>query len=148
MQIALRILLFGFFALALWGYRWAYTSYVIVALSWMIVQSGFEMHSPHCEMFISLDGAALSMTKFGHILLFGLFFVITVRQFNKFDRRSVLFSILATLVMGLLVEIIEGATGAGNCRMRDLVPDVAGALIAAGIVGVLVAGRRRLTTFD
>jgi hypothetical protein len=148
MQIASRVLLFLLFALALWGFRAAYIGYVIAALSWMIVQNGVELHQPKCEWPITLDGAALSMTKFGHILLFGLFFVITVRQFRRFDRPAVLLSILATLVMGLLVELIEGATGAGNCRMRDLVPDVAGALIAAAFVGLLVAGRRGLTSFD
>lgn len=148
MQIASRVLLFLLFALALWGFRSAYIGYVVAALSWMIVQNGFELHQPKCEWPITLAGAQLSMTKFGHILLFGLFFVITIRQFRKFDRRTVLLSILATSMMGFLVEVIEGATGAGNCRMRDLVPDVAGALIAAGFVGLLVAGQRRLTSFD
>lgn len=38
---------------------------------------------------------------------------------------------LITLAMGALVEAAEGMTGEGNCRLRDLVPDLAGALIGA-----------------
>ena len=136
------------FALALWGFRWAFIAYVAAALSWMFIESGFTLHAPHCEWPITLQGAALSMTKFGHILLFGLFFVITIRQFKTVDKRSVFISILATVLMGLIVELEEGMTGAGNCRMRDLAPDAAGALIAAAVVLVLVAARRRLSVFD
>jgi hypothetical protein len=32
---------------------------------------------------------------------------------------------IATLTVGALVEIAEGVTGAGNCRLRDLIPDSA-----------------------
>lgn len=145
---AARVGLFLLFALSLWGFRWAYVGYVVAALSWIPVQSGFHLQVPRCEMPITMAGAALSMTKFGHILLFGLFFVITVRQFRTIDRRALLISVIATIVMGLIIELEEGATGAGNCRMRDLVPDAAGALIGAAIVAALEGARRRLSVFD
>jgi hypothetical protein len=35
------------------------------------------------------------------------------------------------LVMGALVEAAEGIAGTGNCRLRDLVPDSAGAVVGA-----------------
>jgi hypothetical protein len=36
----------------------------------------------------------------------------------------------ATIIMiGVLVEILEGVTLTGNCRMRDLIPDAVGALV-------------------
>lgn len=31
--------------------------------------------------------------------------------------------------MGMLVELSQGVTAHGNCRMRDLIPDSAGALL-------------------
>ena len=148
MHTAARVGLFILFALALWGFRWAFVAYVVAALSWMFVDSGFTLHAPQCEWPITLQGAALSMTKFGHILLFGLFFVITIRQFKTVDRRSILISILATVLMGFIVELEEGMTGAGNCRMRDLVPDAAGALIAAAVIAAMDRVRRRLSVFD
>jgi len=43
--------------------------------------------------------------------------------------------------LGFLVEIAEGATGIHHCRMRDLIPDMAGACI--GAIAVLIV--RRLT---
>jgi hypothetical protein len=148
MHTAARVGIFLLFALALWGYRWAFVAYIAAALSWMLVETGFTLHAPHCELAVTPEGVMLSMTKFGHVLLFGLFFVITIRQFTKFDRRAVILSILATIIMGLIVELEEGTTGAGNCRMRDLFPDAAGALLAAGAVAALVIVRRRMSVFD
>jgi hypothetical protein len=48
---------------------------------------------------------------------------------------------LMTLVMGALVEIGEGISGRGNCRLRDLVPDSAGVLL--GTTAVLLWRRAR-----
>jgi hypothetical protein len=41
---------------------------------------------------------------------------------------------VACIIMGLLVELAEGFSGKGHCRMRDLVPDSAGILLGAAIV--------------
>jgi len=148
MPTAARVMMFLFFALALWGFRWAYAGYVVMALSWMFVQSRFTMSMPHCEWAVSLDGAALSMTKFGHILLFGLFFLITIRQFKTIDRRAYAVSIAVTIAMGLIIELEDRLTRAGSCRMRDLVPDAAGALICAALVAALSKLRRRFLVLD
>ena len=148
MPMAARVVMFLLFALALWGFRSAYAGYVVMAVSWMFVQSGFSASAPHCEMAITFDGAMLSMTKFGHIVLFALFFLITIRQFKTIDRRAYVISIAVTIAMGLIIELEEGITGAGNCRMRDLVPDAAGALICAGFVAALSRVRRRFLVLD
>ena len=37
----------------------------------------------------------------------------------------------AVLAMGIYVELAEGLTGQGHCRLRDLVPDLAGAVVGA-----------------
>jgi hypothetical protein len=41
--------------------------------------------------------------------------------------------------MGVLVELAEGATGRGHCRLRDLIPDFAGAMLGAA---ALITWRR------
>ena len=46
--------------------------------------------------------------------------------------------------MGLFVELAEGISGEGHCRMRDLVPDAAGALLGAVYVLLWNAARKRL----
>jgi len=76
------------------------------------------------------------MTKVPHMVLFGLFFFVTLAMFDRVDRRSLGWSVAATAAMGLLVELEEGATRTGNCRLTDVLPDLAGALV----VLVLVAG--------
>jgi len=48
-------------------------------------------------------------------------------------------SFLACFALGFLVEIAEGATGIHHCRMRDLIPDMAGASL--GAIAVLIVRR-------
>ena len=55
-------------------------------------------------------------------------------QFDRLDRRSLSWSLVATLALGILVELEEGATRTGNCRLPDLLPDVGGALIAMALL--------------
>ena len=83
------------------------------------------------------------MTKVPHIVLFGFFFLLTAAQFDRVDRKMLGWSLAATFVLGLLVELEEGATRTGNCRLTDVVPDVVGALIAMVLlVGVGMIVRR------
>src|SRR6266478_2210671 len=58
-------------------------------------------------------------------------------QFRRSGARGI-WALLATLLVGALVEIAEGMTmtGRGHCRVRDLVPDAAGALGAALLLAV------------
>jgi VanZ family protein len=78
------------------------------------------------------------------MILFGLFFVVTVIQFDRIDRRALAWSLLATAAMGLLVELEEGATSTGNCRITDVLPDLLGALVAMAVVVGIVAFWRRV----
>ena len=53
-------------------------------------------------------------------------------------------SFAATVALGLLVEIEEGATRTGNCRLTDVLPDAAGALIGMVLIAALAMVRGRL----
>src|SRR5205809_6239993 len=65
--------------------------------------------------------------------------MMTSVQFGKSDARGV-WALVSTLLVAALVEIAEGMTGGGrgqvHCRVRDLVPDAAGALGAALLLAV------------
>jgi hypothetical protein len=67
------------------------------------------------------------------VLRGAVFFLMSHAQF-KDTRRPFASAGLATLVMGALVELAEGVSGRGNCRLRDLVPDSASALLGAAFV--------------
>jgi hypothetical protein len=68
-----------------------------------------------------------SMTKVPHIVLFAFFF--SGPSSAAVDRKTVAWSFFATVGLGLLIELEEGATRTGYCRHR-CDPRCVGALIA------------------
>jgi hypothetical protein len=131
--------------------RWAYGAYVLVALLRIPSRVGFRLAVPICDTSLTLKNAGLSMTKVPHIALFAIFFVLTALQFEQLDERTLTRSLLATAALGLLVELEEGATRTGNCRLTDVLPDIAGALIAgAGLLSVMIVRNwvRRASTLS
>jgi hypothetical protein len=131
--------------LALWSRRqWLFTAYLILAIARIPMRTGFRFVPPVCDLHPSLANAALSLTKLPHVVLFGLFFMLTVMQFSRLDRATVMWSIFATVALGALVELEEGATRTGNCRMTDLLPDLVGALIGAVLIMLMVMGGREI----
>jgi hypothetical protein len=120
---------------SLWSYRrWLYAGYMLVAAVKIPMRTGFHLVSPSCDTALTLHNVQLSMTKVPHMVLFGVFFLITVVQFDRVDRKAVAWSLVATAALGLLIELEEGATRTGNCRITDVLPDIFGALIAAIVV--------------
>ena len=117
-------------AIAIFGVRWAYIAYVLTAIAALPARTGFRLVTPRCETVPTLAYALYSFTNYAHVVLFGIFFLITLAQFRSKDRRAFAWSFAAVIVMGLIIELEEGATRTGNCRMRDLIPDSAGAIIA------------------
>jgi hypothetical protein len=121
----------------LWALRrWAYAAYMVVAVTQIPARTGFQLQAPACDTRLTMHNVQLSLTKIPHIVLFGFFFLLTAAQFDRVDRRMLGWALAATFVLGLLVEIEEGATRTGNCRLTDVVPDVVGGLI---VMGLLVA---------
>src|SRR5260370_34617640 len=84
----------------------------------------------------------LSLHNYAYIALFAGFYWISWVQFRRSDARAV-WALLATLLVGVLVAIADGMTGRGHCRLRDLVPDAAGALGAALLLAVWSRLRRK-----
>ena len=128
---------------ALRGVRWAYVLYVVVGLLYFPVSVGFQFNSRACQLAFSLPLAALSLTNFAHIVLFAFFFVVTSAQFSMKTTAAYAGVAAMTLAMGILVEAAQSLTGNGNCRVRDLVPDSAGAVLGAAFVFVSARLRRQ-----
>lgn len=114
---------------------------MLVAMSRIPARVRFRLEVPRCDTQLTLLNARLSMTKVSHMVLFAVFFILTLLQFDRLDPRAFKWSFLATSALGLLVELEEGATRTGNCRLTDLLPDVVGAAIAGGMLLTLLALR-------
>src|SRR5687767_6360959 len=100
--------------------RWFYATYLVVAIARIPARTGFRLAAPACDMRVTMENVGLSLTKIPHIILFGVFFLLTVAQFDRVDRRALSWSLLATAALGLVVELEEGATRTGNCRFTDV----------------------------
>ena len=124
--------------LALRGKRWAYPAFVVLGLLYFPAQTHFHVHVPKCEQLLpTMKVLVLSLHNYAYLALFAGFYWMSWVQFGRSDARAV-WALLATLLVGALVEIAEGMTmtGRGHCRLRDLVPDAAGALGAALLLAV------------
>ena len=61
----------------------------------------------------------------------------------KLPRRAEVGGQQRGFLAGIYVEVAEGITGRGHCRLRDLVPDAAGALLGA----LVLVSMRKLRAF-
>jgi hypothetical protein len=127
--------------------RWAYVLFIVLGLAYFPARVGFRLAPRACEVVFGTRLALFSLTNFPHILLFGLFFVISCGQFRaaRWSEGSVLArSAVMTLIMGALVELAEGLTGRGNCRLRDLIPDSAGIVLGTITVALWDGARPKI----
>jgi hypothetical protein len=123
------------FVFALRGARWAYFVFIVLAFVWIPARTGFHLHAPPCHMEFTRELSLNSLLKYKHISLWGAFFLVTwVRLRGR--RRAPLIAAIATLAIGILIELEEGATGTGMCRATDLLPDAVGALLGACIASL------------
>src|SRR5512140_3822958 len=127
---------------ALRGARWAYAVFIVLAFVWIPARTGFRLHRPPCDFDVTPDFSLASLLKYKHVVLFGIFFLMTRVQLARTRYASVI-AAAATLAVGVLIELEEGATGTGYCKLVDLLPDALGALVGA-LIARLWNGRRWL----
>ncbi len=137
MLLLASIIRFALGILSLRGNRWAYVAFIVLGLLYFPMKVGPRFDPHPCELTFGIWLAIHSLTNYAHIVLFALGFVITSAQFQKSNWSAFAWTALITIVMGALVEIAEGVTGKGHCRLRDLIPDTAGALAGSVIVLLL-----------
>jgi len=133
--------------IALRGKRWAYLAFVLLGLLYFPAQTHFRVHAPKCEQILpTLQLLVPLLHNYAYIALFAGFYWLSWVQFGRSDARGV-WALVATLLVAALVELAEGMTGGGrgqvHCRVRDLVPDAAGAVGAALLLAVWSRLRRK-----
>lgn len=117
--------------------RWTYAVFVPVGLLYFPVRSGFRLSAPRCEWTFDVPLAVYSLRNWQHIAAFTIFFLVTYAQFQN-ARKAMVWSFIACITTGFLVELSQGVSSVHHCRMRDLIPDTAGAI--AGVF-LVIAGR-------
>ena len=128
---------------ALRGKRWAYFGFVLLGLAYFPAQAHFHVHAPKCEQLLpTLQQLVPLLHNYAYIALFAGFYWISWVQFRDADARTI-GALLATLLAAALVEVAQGMTARGQCHLRDLVPDVAGALGAALLLAIWARLRRK-----
>ena len=120
-------------AQSLFASRVAYTLLIASPFVYFPAKVGFRLTALKCEWTFDSALAVHSLTNYAHIVMFTFFFLLTYAQLPNV-RRALAWSAAACFAMGLVVELAQGATGAGNCRMRDLIPDSVGAFVGAIVV--------------
>lgn len=160
MSLAVRVLSVLLLAAALVtpALRWrraAFAGFVVVGLGTFALRAGWPTISltpTACEGLVEAPLALYSFRNTPHIALFALCFIVARAQLRgsitetRSRRRANIGAFAMTLAIGALVELAEGVTGAGHCRLRDLLPDAAGALLGWAVlamVATLVARGRR-----
>ena len=133
--------------IALRGKRWAYFAFVVLGLAYFPAQTHFRVHVPKCELLLpTLQVLVLSLHNYAYIALFAGFYWMSWVAFRRSDAR-VFWALFATLLVAVLVEVAEGMTSVGrgqvHCRVRDLVPYVAGTLGAALLLAIWSRLRRK-----
>ena len=120
--------------LALRGHRWAYFAFVVLGLLYFPARVGFHLTPRACELPVDRHLAVVSLTNYAHMLLFAPFFILSLAQFDGGGGWRFVWAFAATIVMGAPVEVAEGVTGSGHCRLRDLIPDGVGAVLGSLLV--------------
>jgi hypothetical protein len=114
--------------------RWAYITFVVLGLFYFPASVGFRLNPQPCNLALDMPLAIHSLTNYAHIVLFVWFFLLTSAQFRMSDWQGFAWAALAAITMGAMVELAEGISGKGHCRLRDLIPDGAGILLGSIIV--------------
>jgi hypothetical protein len=123
--------------IALRGKRWAYLAFVVLGLLYFPAQAQFQVHAPKCQLLIpTMNVVVLSLQNYVLVALFAGFCWMSWVQFRSGNARIV-WAVLATVFVAALIEIAEGMTGRGVCRVRDLVPAAGGAVGAALVLAIV-----------
>jgi len=141
--VAILFLVLG--ALAFRPSRSAYCAFVVLGILFFPARVGFHFRPQPCEFALDIPLVVFSLRNVGHIWRFAIFFLMSSAQVRSWRLRSqLLIGLGAVVAMGIYVERAEGLTGEGHCRLRDLVPDLAGAALGAVLLILwnLYQGRR------
>jgi hypothetical protein len=129
--ILARVVAIALLVLALRGKRWAYVAFVAVSILYFPARVGFHFQPRACELAPGFHLAVFSLQNTAHIIIFAAFYALSWIQFRRAGWGALAWAAVATLLMGALLELAQAVTGYGHCRLRDLIPDSIGGLLAA-----------------
>lgn len=146
MPLALRLISVAFLVFVLLGKRWAYAGFLLSSFLYFPARAGFHFQTFACETLVSSSLALYSFRNYPHEILFALFFVLSVfhctRDVSTSWRGVLIRSLIGSLMLGAIIELGEGISGHGHCRLRDLLPDSLGIVVGLLIVLAFRAARR------
>ncbi len=125
--IALITWILIFFSLR--GSRHAFFSLLLLALFYFPAKVGFSFNPGIMDLRINTSLILVSLQNYPHIVLFALFYIMTRVQLGEPNRKIFILAGIATMIMGIYVELAQWITGKGHCRLRDLIPDGVGVLV-------------------
>lgn len=137
------------------GLRWrraAFAGFVALGVFSFALRAGWPAQAlvpTACELLVAPALAVHSLRNTPHIILFACCFLLARAQFRpacadrRARRRAGATAFAITLAVGALLELAQGASGAGHCRLRDLLPDAAGALLGWATLAALTAAYTR-----
>jgi hypothetical protein len=138
MKIILSLIFLVLGILAVRGSRWAYAAFPLAILLYLPASVGFRMHPQACYLTVNGPLALESLHNYPHMILFGIFFVVTALHFRLSGWRPMAFVLALTVAMGAGMEIAQGLSGTHHCKAVDLLPDFIGGLI--GLVLLALGG--------
>ena len=145
--------------IALRGKRWAYLAFILLGLAYFPAQAQFHVHMPKCEQLLpTVQQLVPLLHNYLYIALFAGFYWMSWVQLRDANGRAV-WALVVTLLAAALFEVAQGMsvalaakTVAGAkavagaraaaravptpCHVRDLVPDVAGAVAAMLLLAI------------
>lgn len=130
-----------------WRRLW-FAGFVALALASFALRAGWPgrpLAPTACEGLVGTELALHSFRNAPHMVIFALCFGLARAQFGPAGFRARVRwqpdagAFALTVVIGALVELAEGASGAGHCRLRDLLPDAAGAVLGWAALAVAAA---------
>lgn len=151
--LSLLLLIAAVLTPALRWRRAAFAGFVALGLGSFALRAGWPAKplAPRaCEGTVGVELALHSFRNAPHVLLFALCFLLARAQFRparseaNASRWTGPAAFAVTMGVGALVEVAEGVTGAGHCRLRDLLPDAAGALLGWVAFAALSAAWTRI----
>ena len=150
MIFALRLLslLLAGAAVAIPAVRWrraAFVAFLALGLLSFPLRAGWPdaaLTPRACEGVVSMGLALHSFRNVPHLALFPSLFLLARRQFT--GPHAGMFAFGTTVAFGAMLEMAQGASGAGHCRLRDLLADAAGALAGWALWTMTRAGYRRV----
>ncbi|HNV70393.1 MAG TPA: VanZ family protein [Candidatus Ozemobacteraceae bacterium] len=119
--------------LSLRGSRSAYLALIATGLLYFPARVGFKFNPGSVDLSCGGSEIWLALFNYPHVILFALFFFMTSAQFPLNRWSDFVWAGVVTISFGIAVEIAQGITGNGHCRVRDLIPDTIGVLIGATI---------------